>query len=484
MGVHNHPSMSTTQPHVSTSSPLKNNDLHRCSDAVIHENENPENTVEDTKSVQEVSGVSRGKTHADYWLKKVFRATYQSSGARRETGCFSVKIQFAGRRESFPLNTSNRAEAARKAKQIWVSLAANGWDKTLAQFKPQAVYIPPTFVTVGDYLNYLEEHRLYSPQALYRNVTKFFTALGSMFETNKPRTRFDARGDGLKKWREKLRAVKLADLTPARIEMWKANYLALRAESPVRTLHAKHTLDGYIRASKAMFGPKIRKRLADFGVTFPEPIPFANTAFVTRGRSAFRYRSRIDPYQLTNLAFAELQQNQPELLKIFLLALHLGLRRNEIDKLLWSQFNFDERKLRIEVTEYAQLKTEGSEDDIGLEPELADFFQREFKKTTGIFVIEAVNKPRKTNGWDHYRADSRFSDLCVWLRAKGVDAQKPLHTLRKEFGKLITEKLGLFAASLALRHTSPTVTATYYADDSRPKHTGLGKLIRLEAVSS
>jgi hypothetical protein len=43
--------------------------------------------------------------------------------------------------------------------------------------------------------------------------------------------------------------------------------------------------------------------------------------------------------------------------------------------------------------------------------------------------------------------------------------------------KLITIKLGLFAASLALCHTSPTVTATYYADDTRPKHTGLGKLI-------
>ncbi|MEO6993103.1 MAG: hypothetical protein ABI273_05720 [Lacunisphaera sp.] len=471
--------MSTTRTALSTTSPLKNNNLHRYSGAMSHENENPGNTLEDTKSVQEVSSAVRGKTHSDYWLKKVFRPTYHAEGEKRETGLFTVKLQFASRRESFPLNTSNRMEAARKAKQIWVSLAANGWDKTLVQFKPQAIYVPPTFVTVGDYLDFLEKHRLYTPQALYRNVTKFYTALGSMFETDKPRTRFDARRDGLKKWREKLRAVKITDLTSARIEMWKANYLALRAESPVRTLHAKHTLDGYVRASKAMFGPKIRKRLADFGITFPEPIPFANTAFVTRGRSAFRYRSRIDPHQLTNLAFAELQQDQPELLKIFLLGLHLGLRRNEIDKLLWSQFDFEGRKLRIEVTEYAQLKTEGSEDDIGLEPELADFFQREFKKATSIFVIAAINLPRKTNGWDHYRADSQFTDLCVWLRAKGVDAQKPLHTLRKEFGKLITEKLGLFAASLALRHTSPTVTATYYADDTRPKHTGLGKLIPL-----
>jgi len=249
-------------------------------------------------------------------------------------------------------------------------------------------------------------------------------------------------------------------------------------------MNAKHTLDAYIRASKAMFGPSIRKRLADFEITFQEPIPFANTTFVTRGRSAFRYRSRIDPYQLTNLAFHELQQDRPEQLKIFLLGLHLGLRRNEIDKLLWSQFDFESRILRIEVTEYAQLKTEGSGDDIGLETELAAFLQREFKKATGIFVIDGINMPRKTKGWDHYRAQPHFTKLCAWLRGKGVTAQKPLHTLRKEFGKLITEKLGLFAASLALRHTSPTVTATYYADDTRPKHTGLGKLIPPGKASS
>ena len=169
----------------------------------------------------------------------------------------------------------------------------------------------------------------------------------------------------------------------------------------------------YVRSSKAMFGPKIRKRLADFGISFPEPIPSANTAFVTRGRSAFRYRFRIDPHQLTNLAFVELQLDQSELLKISLLALHLRLRRNEIDKLLWSQFDFEGRKLRIEVTEYAPLKTEGSEDDIGLEPESADFFQREFKKATCIFVVEATNIPLETNGWQHYRADSRFTGLCA-----------------------------------------------------------------------
>jgi integrase len=450
---------------------------------MIHELANFDSPLEDTKSVQEVSsGFSsavRGKTHTDYWLKKVFHPKYRAGDGMRETGAFSVKIQFSGRRELFPLNTANRPDAARKSKQIWASLVANGWDKTLAEHKPQATYVAPVFVTVGDYMDYLASKNFYTLEALYRNQTKFYTVLSSMFENDGFGSRFRARRARLKKANEKLRAVRLSDLTPRRVEEWKNSYLASRSGNPVSEIRAKHTLDSYIRASKAMFGVKIRKRLADFGVVIPEPVPFANTTTVTRGRSSFRYHSRMDPTALTNLALDELQGEKTELLKIFLLALHLGLRRNEIDKLLWTQFDFKRGVLRIEVTEFAQLKTAGSEGDLSLEPELAGFFQSEARKATGIFVIKSTCVPRKTGGWQHYRAHGLLTELCDWLRAKGVDAQKPIHTLRKEFGKLITEKLGLFAASLALRHQGTSVTAIYYADDTRPKHTGLGKLIRI-----
>ena len=482
-GVHNSASMSTTQDNLSTTSPLKINTLHRYSGAMIHNQENPELRLEDTKSVRgmsgEVSGVSRGKTHLDYWFKKVFRQSFSTGDGRRESGAYSVKIQFSGRRESFPLNTANRPEAAKKAKMIWVSLVANGWDKTLATYKPQAVFVPPTFTTVGSYLDFLEEHKFYTPQALYRNQTKFFTALSSIVEDIGENSRFRLRGKRLEAENARLRAVRLSDLSPLRIESWKGRYLEARSATPVQALRAKHTLDSYIRAAKAMFGPKIRKRLASVGITIPEPIPFATTEFVSRGRSAFRYRSKIDPFALTKLAVETFQEPEPELLKVFLLALHLGLRRNEIDKLLWSQFDFDQNKLHIEATEYAALKTEGSEDEIILEPELAEYFGREFERASSIFVISSENKPRATSGWDHYRAHSVFTRLCGWLRENGVNTQKPIHTLRKEFGKIITEKLGLYAASLGLRHSTPTVTATYYADDTRPKHTGLGKLIRI-----
>ncbi len=444
---------------------------------MINELQYAEGREEDAKSVQEVSKSGRAKSHTDYWAQKVFRPTYRVNGALRQTACYSIKIQFAGRRELFALNTANKPEAAKTAKRIWVSLAANGWDTTLREFKPQAVYVPPLFVTVGDYIDFLKEHQFYAAQTLYGALTKFYTALGSMFENEKPRSRYDARKSGLREWRARLRAVRLVDITPQKVEEWKNSYLAARSENPERLLRAKHTLDAYLRAAKAMFGPRIRKRLAAFGVKIPEPVPFESTEFVSRGRSAFRYRSRMDPIHLTRLALQELRGSRFDQLKIFLLALHVGLRRKEIDGLLWSQFDFERCKLRIEATEYTQLKTEGSAEDLGIEPELAGFFRDASSRARGIFVIETECSPRTTSGWSHYRAQGHFDQLCIWLRTNGVRAQKPIHTLRKEFGRLIAEKLGLYAASLALRHTSPNVTATYYADDTRPKHTGLGKLI-------
>lgn len=437
----------------------------------------------DTKSVQEVSksaaSAHRGKTHSDYWLKKVFQPTYKTGSTLKQTKLFSIKIQYRGRRELFALETAIRAEAAKKARQIWASLTVVGWDETLRSFKPKAVYTPPTFRTVGDYIAFLREKNFYAPRTLHNKLTKFYTALGSIMAVVKTSDRYRVRNGGLKKWRAQLDAIPLDKLAPRVVEEWKNNVIAPYAHDPVRLTRKKHTIDSYIRTAKAMFGPMIRKRLLDYGVTLNEPVPFANTAYLSRGRSAYRYRSRIDPYQLTAKALSALP---PEQLKVFLLALHVGMRRGEIDKLLWSQFDFGRGVLRIEATEYAALKTEGSEADVFLEAELVDYFRAAKERARGIFVIEAQRSPQSPAFYAHYRAPDTYAQLCAWLRQNATPTDKPIHTLRKEFGRLITEKMGIYAASLALRHTTTTVTQIYYADDTRPKLTGLGAILKAASV--
>jgi len=66
--------------------------------------------------------------------------------------------------------------------------------------------------------------------------------------------------------------------------------------------------------------------------------------------------------------------------------------------------------------------------------------------------------------------------LNAWLRNKGVNTQKPLHTLRKEYGSLVSQAHGIHAASKALRHADIHVTNNYYTDARVRVTPGLGKL--------
>jgi hypothetical protein len=58
----------------------------------------------------------------------------------------------------------------------------------------------------------------------------------------------------------------------------------------------------------------------------------------------------------------------------------------------------------------------------------------------------------------------------------GVNTQKPLHTLRKEYGSLINKIHGIHAASKALRHADISVTNNFYTDSRARVTPGLGKL--------
>ena len=138
----------------------------------------------------------------------------------------------------------------------------------------------------------------------------------------------------------------------------------------------------------------------------------------------------------------------------------------EIDRLLWRSVLVQESKIRIEQHEFFSAKTRYSEADIAVEKELISELLA-LRQLDDEFVIRSSNAPRNKTTYRHYRAAENFSELCDWLRSKGVEALSPIHTLRKEFGRLLTEGFGIYAASTALRHSSVQVTAAFYADETR-----------------
>jgi hypothetical protein len=75
------------------------------------------------------------KSDIRYWQQSIFRQTYTRNGQMQVTKDWAMKIAHKGRRETFPLGTPNKAAAAARARDIYLSLVVNGWDATLAKFK-------------------------------------------------------------------------------------------------------------------------------------------------------------------------------------------------------------------------------------------------------------------------------------------------------------------------------------------------------------
>jgi len=190
-----------------------------------------------------------------------------------------------------------------------------------------------------------------------------------------------------------------------------------------------------------------------------------------------RYRSHIDAAKLIRAAQKEPAPNDPPVFLAFLLALGAGLRRIEIDRLEWAAFRWSEGVIRIQPTQYFDVKTEHSSGDVSVDPEFMTVFRGYAAQASSNFVIEAPNLPLPDATFENYRAQAVFERLASWLRKRGVTARKPIHELRKEFGSMVNREHGLSAASDQLRHAGIAITAAHYIDRPRKATSGIGPLL-------
>ena len=91
---------------------------------------------------------SHSKNVASYWQERLYKEERQG----HVDSNYSVRIAHGGRRERFQLGTASKYEAAAKARTIYQSLAANGWEATLNRFK-KATAPQKIDVTIGEFLN-------------------------------------------------------------------------------------------------------------------------------------------------------------------------------------------------------------------------------------------------------------------------------------------------------------------------------------------
>ena len=170
--------------------------------------------------------------------------------------------------------------------------------------------------------------------------------------------------------------------------------------------------------------------------------------------------------------------NDPEAFKAFLLAVMVGLRRNEIDLLEWDSFLWDAAIVHVQATRHFAGKTEDSLGDVAVDAELLELFRGYRARAASAFVIESNRQPRPGSSYVHYRCQEVFERLVSWLRKSGVRANRPLHALRKEFGSQVCAAHGVHAASRQLRHADIAITNMFYTDARKRALTGLGHLLK------
>jgi hypothetical protein len=190
--------------------------------------------------------------------------------------------------------------------------------------------------------------------------------------------------------------VKLALLTPARIQKWREAFLVRAGHDPVKQRAARVSANTFLCEARSLFSPKYTERLET--ITLPAPLPFAGIKL--EGRSMPKYQSTFDVLGLVRAAADELTEREPECFKAFVLAVMAGLRRNEIDKLEWARFNWAAGVINIAPTKFFRTKSEDSARSVWIPPEVLACFRSYCARVKGARGI----LPRGQSPLPHLRA--------------------------------------------------------------------------------
>lgn len=421
-----------------------------------------------------------GKTHQDFWIKRLRKRTFtDSQGNKAEIPTWQVRMKYLRREAWFNLETSNAAQAAIKARDIWLSLLGQGWEATLAKFKPKAEV--KAELSLDDFAT------------LYRNLIP-------SVEYPPSRPTAERYLKSLFFICRRVRVNKIEDLKPEKVEDFSGKYLEEGRRENRQETSIKTTINFHIRNAGALFSRQMLEAYEKHGLALSNPFtgqkmrrveikaysPMRRELLDEIWRDAPKLRdgdpsiperviirtggrkAKLPPdKKAKRWQLPDFHDPHPDAYALLLLELGLGLRRHEADKAEWDWFFELNGRHYLEVKETPFFKPKsGEKRTIPVEPVLFEAIQKT-RNHAGPWIVpgrlpkryEPGEEPRNIT----YRCDKAHRALAAWLRQKGIEADKPCHLLRKEFGSYVATAFSLFHAQKILGHSSPDVTAAYYA---------------------
>jgi integrase len=129
---------------------------------------------------------------------------------------------------------------------------------------------------------------------------------------------------------------------------------------------------------------------------------------------------------------------ESEAYKVILLSLLAGLRRDEIDTLVWKQVDFSTNIIHMRITADTARKTFGSERDVHMNEFLAGQLSMmgEQNENAEFVISNDVIPNMKLTTQHYYRCRRIFRCVSNWSRQNGINPKR-IHALRKERGSEI-----------------------------------------------
>lgn len=417
---------------------------------------NPNPTHEESRDKRDKT-TRAAKSSVDYWKERVRPRTLKDG---TQTPELYLRIKEGGQDAWFSLNTANRAEAARTARDLWQKVSVQGLAAVIAERRPEIR--PDRVCTVGEYLAAARPFAKARPRVFDQYAAALRRVFALVLDLEGPAERFYAKGEAAAAWRAKLDNLRLDAITPQDVERWRVAFVNAEADHAKRKARAV-SVSTYLRNAKGAFARKILAQVAPAegkaAVCLPSPLPLAG---LTAPATSRRFRPQVKALDLYNAALRDFA-DKPDTLCAALLLLTGGLRRGEADLLEWSNVNLADGKITITATEFFTPKTDEGDRVVKLPPDVATLLRARRKgRRDAVFVLDGPAPKNSAKGYE-YRADA-WPVLTAWLRTQGVTDATPLHSLRKHAGSLVYYAGGIEAARRFLGHKKIATTSASYLE--------------------
>src|SRR5262245_8195721 len=178
---------------------------------------------------------------AKKFYSKVFRYDPKDDSLQ-----FHIKLQLGKERRTFPTHCVDRAQAALKAREIYIYLHAEGMKAALAKYGSGPLSMPTE--TLGQLIAKVEKAWLGEA----RTISDYGMAVRRIFADIKGIERRSVHGQGKNrdKWLKAVDAIRIAEITRDQVEQWRAEYIQRANGDPARKAAAATSSNSLLRCAK------------------------------------------------------------------------------------------------------------------------------------------------------------------------------------------------------------------------------------------